>query len=137
VIAVALWLAALCALVVLAAIATARARAKPDAIVERGWFVALAIAYVALVAGAAWTWGGARALDARDDRVRAGAQVALELRGIDVPLAKGQPISPRSSTSRARVRSRGSRCRRARRSRSPTAEAPPPCCASTSTARGS
>ncbi|HTR55021.1 MAG TPA: hypothetical protein VMJ10_30255, partial [Kofleriaceae bacterium] len=86
-IAVALWLAALCGLIVAAAIATARARAKPDAMIERGWFVALALVHVALVAGAAWTWGGERALDARDDRLHAGAQVALELREIDVPVA--------------------------------------------------
>ncbi len=88
-IAVAAWLAALCGLVVAAAVATARARTRPDDIVERRWFVALALVHPrrsSATRRGVWTWGGARAVDAREDRLRDGAQVALELRGIDVPL---------------------------------------------------
>src|SRR5262249_52870408 len=90
--AVALWFAGLCALVAAAALATARARARPDDVLGRAPFVAIAAAQAVLGAGAVWGWGGARARDGRADQLRSGARVELELRAVELPVAEAITI---------------------------------------------
>ena len=80
------WFVGLIGLVVTATLATARGRARPDDVVARPVFVAIALGYAVVVGGVVWAWGGARADAGRDDRLRAGAQVELALRAVTVPL---------------------------------------------------
>jgi hypothetical protein len=84
------WFVALVVLIVAATFATSRARARPDDVVARPVFVAVAIGYAALVATTIWTWGGTRAAEDREALVHAGARVELALRGVAV--AADKPI---------------------------------------------
>jgi hypothetical protein len=81
---VALWFAVLCGLVVVATLATTRARAIPDAVIGRGPFVAVALGHAAIVAGAIWVWGGTDASLGHDAQLRLGPRVTLELRAVTV-----------------------------------------------------
>ncbi len=87
-----LWFAGLCALVALALVATARSRARPDDVIGRAPFVAVAIAHAGLAAAAVWAWGGERAVTSRGDALRAGPRVELELRAVTVPLDRAISI---------------------------------------------
>ncbi|HET9991143.1 MAG TPA: hypothetical protein VFQ65_21570, partial [Kofleriaceae bacterium] len=79
---VALWFAALSGLVVMATLATARARATPDAVIGRAPFVAVAFGHAVIVAGAIWVWGGTDASLGHDAQLRRGPRVTLELRAV-------------------------------------------------------
>jgi len=94
---VALWFGALCGLVVMATLATARARATPDAVIGRSAFLAVSGAHAIVIAGAIWVWGGTDASVGRDAQLRRGPRVTLELRAVhvavDCPIAIGHAAS--------------------------------------------
>jgi hypothetical protein len=80
-----LWFAGLIGLVVAAAVASGRGRARGTEVIGRGVAAIAAIAYAALVVSAAWLWGGEEATDGRADRLRAGATVTVTVEGTRIP----------------------------------------------------
>ncbi|MEO8845583.1 MAG: hypothetical protein ABI591_04095 [Kofleriaceae bacterium] len=88
---VVVWFAMVCGLVVLATLATTRARATPDAVIGRAPFVAVALGHAVVVTGAIWVWGGTDASLGHDAQLQRGPRVMLELRAVS--LAVDHPIS--------------------------------------------
>ena len=76
--AIGLWFAALVALVVIATRVTTRARSRPDDVIGRLPFVAVAVAHAIVVVGAIWVWGGDLATAGHDAQLHRGARVVLE-----------------------------------------------------------
>ncbi|HEU4730439.1 MAG TPA: hypothetical protein VFT22_21220, partial [Kofleriaceae bacterium] len=68
--AVALWFVGLIGLLVATLFASARARAAPGDVVGRGVIASAALAYVGIVIGAVWTWGGTTAATGRAAQLR-------------------------------------------------------------------
>ena len=104
---VALWFGALCGLVVVTALATARARATPDAVIGRSAFLAVACAHAIVIAGAIWVWGGSDARVGRDAQLRRGPRVTLELRAVTVAVDRAITIG-HDANSDVRVPGHGS-----------------------------
>ncbi|MEO7732549.1 MAG: hypothetical protein ABIY55_16390, partial [Kofleriaceae bacterium] len=84
--ATALWFAGLLGLLIATLVASARARAAPADVVRRGVIASAALAYVAIVVAAVWTWGGATATTGRATQLREGALVHLTVESVRVPL---------------------------------------------------
>ena len=84
--ATALWFVGLLGLLVATLVASARARAAPSDVVGRGVIGCAAVAYVAIVVAAVWTWGGATATTGRATQLREGALVHLTIDAVRVPL---------------------------------------------------
>src|SRR6185312_803991 len=99
---VALWFAALCGLVVVATVATARARANPDAVIGRGAFVAAGFCHAVSIGGAIWVWGGTDASVGREAQLRHGARVTLELRAVTLAVDRAIALAP-AATADARL----------------------------------
>src|SRR5678815_4435020 len=83
----ALWFLGLLALLVATLFASARARAAPADVVDRGIIAIAGVAYVGLVVAAVWTWGGAAATAGRATQLRDGAQVRMSVDGVRIALA--------------------------------------------------
>lgn len=84
---VVLWFLGFLGLVVATLVASARARAMPADVVGRGVIAIAAVAYVAIVIAAVWTWGGATAASGRAMQLHDGALVRLAVDGVRLPLA--------------------------------------------------
>src|SRR6185312_7845328 len=104
---VALWFAALCGLVVVATVATARARANPDAVIGRGAFVAAAFGHAVIIGGAIWVWGGTDASVGREAQLRHGPRVTLELRAVTLAVDRAIAIG-HAATADVRMPGHGS-----------------------------
>src|SRR5437868_10646291 len=85
--ALALWLIGLLGMIIAAAAAAGRGRARPNDVATRAMIAVAAGGYVAIVAGAVWTWGGTAADEGRAARIHDGARVELTLGGLHVATA--------------------------------------------------